>query len=403
MIFRLVKILFPHRAGIALGIVVAAAASSFAYLGNNSQENESEFAASASTQTWSSGPSGSYRLFVDVYNLTDFYDSEPGRDKDRFPAKTLLSDTARPVVTLLWDKRFRFQAGVIAQRTYGREPGIGSVDPWLQMLWKPTPAVSAVFGNLSIPHDYLPAIKYHEDYFLNDNNEKGMQVLHRREGWTDDLFFNYRQSETAERQEKFDLGYVHHNEWKWFNFTYQAHFTHTGGDNFPHTYNTISDSAQTGGAGLKFHPFANFIWGGSYSYLHSHFRTDAGPDTALSRQVNGDGHLVEGFIRWSRLRVTFGDWHNSNYSHEGGDPYYIVPVMQFLEAHWDFVVAEDFKLFGEITGYFLGNNNNGFSHYVKPTFWIEAAWHFSIPSKGWALGALEEEKDEEPARWDNDI
>jgi hypothetical protein len=367
-------------------------------LGALSQQEREEYAATVSTAAWSSAPSASYRLFFDLYNLSDFFDTEPGKDT-RFPNETVLSDTVRPVATLLWDERFRFQAGVIAQRTYGDTVGFGSVDPWVQALWQPTHTLTTVLGNLSIPHDYLPAIFYSENYFLVSNNEKGMQLLHRRPGWNDDLFFNYQQTETATRNEKFNFGYVHHNEWRWLFFTYQAHWIHYGGTEFPHPDNTINDSAQTAGLGLKFHPHPCVMFGADYYYLHSHYRVDS-DNPALLERINGNGHWLEAFIRWSRLRVSFGDWHGSDYSHEGGDPYFTVPNMQNLVAHWDILVGQEFNLFGETTAYFIGNNELNISHYVKPTFWVEAAWHFAWPRLGWSAGGQAAAPSIPPERWD---
>src|SRR4029077_17736784 len=101
---------------------------------------------------------------------------------------------------------------------------------------------------LDIPHQYMAPIFYAQNYYLvpGENNEKGIQLLHTRQDWSDDLFFNYRQLETATEQEKMDFGYVHHNEFTlprdfMLHLTYQAHWTHTGGDNFPHPINTIND------------------------------------------------------------------------------------------------------------------------------------------------------------------
>jgi hypothetical protein len=64
--------------------------------------------------------------------------------------------------------------------------------------------------------------------------------------------------------------------------------------------------------------------------------------------------------------------------------------------HYDMLISEDFNLFAEVVGYFIENNSLGISHYVKPTFWIQAAWHFAVPSKGWRPG---EAPTDEP-RWD---
>ncbi|HVO32276.1 MAG TPA: hypothetical protein VMU17_00070, partial [Elusimicrobiota bacterium] len=368
-----------------------------ASIGIASPEDRAEYAAVASTPAWAAPPLGSYRLFIDIYDNADFYDSEPNGDK-QFPDRTVLSDIVRPVATVLWDEHFRFQAGAIAQRTFGASPDFSSIDPWVQLLWRPVRSVDVILGDLNVPHDYLPALVYAPNYFLIDNHETGMQLFHHREHWSDDLFFNERQFETPELNEKFDFGYTHHNDWKWLDFTYQAHWTHTGGDNFHHTYNTINDSAQTAGIGFHERLLSHGLFGGSYNYLHSHYRTDTNT-ASLNEQINGDGHFVQGYIRWSRLKLIFGYWHGSNFSHDGGDPYFTVDNMRQGIIHWDILMSSDFNLFGEITGYYIGNNSQHIDHYVKSTFLLEAAWHFGLPSKGW--GGTPGENP--PERWDTGL
>jgi len=39
----------------------------------------------------------------------------------------------------------------------------------------------------------------------------------------EDLFFNYEMQDTADHNEKFALGFVHRNSWKWLSLDYQAH------------------------------------------------------------------------------------------------------------------------------------------------------------------------------------
>jgi hypothetical protein len=234
-----------------------------------------------------------------------------------------------------------------------------------------------------------------------ENNEKGIQLLHERTDWSDDLFFNYRQLENATQQEKMDFGFVHHNEVNLpqafiLHITYQAHWTHTGGDNFPHPINTINDSAQGVGVGLKRQFGSSLILGGNFAYLHSHYRADSSSPT-LNSTIQGDGRYWQAYARYSRLKIVFGYWHGENYSHEAGDEYFRASVLRLGIVHWDILLSPDFNLFTEAVGYFIGNNNLGYSHFVKPTFTIQAAWHFAIPSKGWTPGG---DDSVVPTRWD---
>jgi hypothetical protein len=380
---------------LASGLVGSALSVAHAALGSIPPEDRRDYEAVASTRAWSVAPSGHYRLFLDVYNNADYYDSEPGGQTKLFADRTLLTDTIRPVMTVLWDQQFRFQAGVIAQRTYGDFVGYGSVDPWVQLLWRPISSFDAIAGDLNIPHDYLPAIFYAPNYVFNVNHEEGLQLLNLHPNWRDDLFVNYHQIETANQHELIDFGFTHHNDWKFLNLTYQAHWQHQGGDNFPHPDNTINDTAQAVGIGIKQKVGDSFIVGGNYYYLHSHYRVQSDTPGDTTRK-NGDGHYFTTYVRYSRLKLTYGHWHGNGYSHGDGDQYFQVPNMEQAIVHYDMLISEDFSLFAEVVGYFVENNSLGIDHYVKPTFWIQASWHFAIPSKGWSPG---EPPSDEP-RWD---
>jgi hypothetical protein len=387
-------------------LLLGIASSAHAVLGILGDGDKKEYDMVASSQPWDAAPARNCRLFLDVYNTSDYYDSEPNGDP-RFSDRTVLSDTVRPVTTVLWD-RYRFQVGLIAQRNFGTQPAISSIDPWVQLMWKPTQNFVAIMGNLDIPHQYMAPVFYAQNYFLisGQNTEKGLQLLHNGKDWTDDLFFNYRQTETATQQEKLDFGFVHHNDYRLpsdliLHLTYQAHWTHTGGDNYPHLINTINDSAQAWGVGLKRQLGSSVIVGGNFSYLHSHYRTDSS-SAPLSETIQGDGRYTQLFVRYGRIKVVYGSWRGSNFSHEEGDEYFRASVMRLGIIHWDILLGNDFNLFAEAVGYFIGNNDVGYSHFVKPTFTIQAAWHFAVPSLGWNLGNSPETWPP-PDRWDTGL
>jgi len=389
---------------VAIGLFLSAISPAYATLGILSNADRQEYNTVASTHTWAAVPSAHYRFFIDIYDTAAYYDSEPNGDP-RFSDITALTDTIRPVVTALWE-RWRLQAGAIAQRTFGDNPDFSSIDPWIQMLWHPTDHLYTVMGDLDIPHDFLPAIYYAPRYFDLENNdtEKGVQLLNRSPNWDDDLYFNYRQFETANRQEKFDLGYVHHNKWEvvdktFVGISYQAHYIHTGGDNFPHPIQTISDVAQTAGVGIKRQFGDRWIWGVNWWYLHSHHRQDSSTPS-LDTESNGNGRYLQAYFRYSRFKMLGGLWRGYNYFHETGDQYFETGVMRLAVAHWDLLISPDFNLFGEVTGYFIGNNTQGYSRYVKSTFMLQASWHFAIPSKGWTPSG---DDDVVPTRWDTGL
>src|SRR5262249_18530769 len=148
-----------------------------------------DYAEPVSSTSWAAPPSDHHRLFFDVYNVTDIFDSETGHEVG-FDDQTILADTIRPTFTILWDERFRIQLGAIAEKIYGDHVGFGQVDPWIQLLWQPIHPLSVILGNLDVPHYYIPALFYPTNYFVNENHETGMQLILKKPHWYDDLYFN---------------------------------------------------------------------------------------------------------------------------------------------------------------------------------------------------------------------
>lgn len=390
-----------HRAfllGCALFCAGTLQASSFV----NDLEHQ-DFDLETSTPGWAQSPSTHHRLFLDVYNVTDFYDFETTGAADLFPSRTTLADTLRPTLTLLWDSRWRIQLGVIAERAYGDNRGFGKVDPWIQLLWKPIKPLDVVFGNLHTPHYYVPALFYPTYYVETRTNETGAQVMFQRENWYDDLFFDYYRTDNADHNEKFDWGFVHRNSWKILNITYQAHWVHEGGEINIHPYNTVNDVAQVVGGGLQHRVLSSLIVGTNYLYFHSHYQRESTITPSLNRSNTGDGSLLEGYIRYRRIKAIYGNWRGHHFEHEGGDPMFRLPVMSMVSLRWDILQGREFNLLAEYTGYFIGNNNQNYNRYLKSAFHIQASWQFSIPIIEWDNPVPTPEGPPVPSRWDYGI
>jgi hypothetical protein len=356
---------------------------------------------SVTTQAWAASPGPHKRLYLDVYNVTDFWDFETNNTPG-FVDGTWLADTIRPTATLLWDDRYRIQLGVLAQKGYGDEEGFGVTEPWIQLLWQPARRYTVILGNLDIPHYYFPALFFPANYVLDKPFETGAQLLHRRENWYDDLFINYRLKDTPEHQEKFDLGFVHRNQWKFLRLNYQSHWTHQGGTLFSHPVDTINDVAQAVGGGVHYQPGRSWILGAGYHYLHSHRRVDAA-DPALRQEHNGNGNLYEAYLRWSRLKLTYQYWRGKDFEHESGDAWFTLPKVQLAAVRWDIIMSRDFNLLLDYTGYFIGTNDRQIEQYLKSAIHLQVTWQFSIPVLEWTTPAVTPEGPPIPARWDEGL
>ena len=393
-----------------------------------SQFDMEDYAVTSTTYSWSQAPGNRHRLFLDVYNVTDFYDAETGGQVG-FADHTVLADTIRPTATILWDDRFRIQIGLIAEKAYGSDPGFDAIDPWLQLLWQPVKPLSVVFGNLATPHYYLPAIFYPTNYFAQNfdpaslpkipqlkaipsnyftqsTNETGAQLILKKPDIYDDLFFNYEQQDIQAHNEKFALGFVHRNRFlKWLTFNYQAHWLHYGGQFNPHPINTRNDVAQGAALGFSGHPFdtPSVVLGVRYTYLHSHLRQDSADPAVNIPSTNGHGRLLEAIARWGRLKLIYGSYRGDGYYHEGGDPMFVLPIVRMGTLRWDIILAQDFNLYFETTEYGIGNNDLGYNHSVKSAMHLQASWQFSVPLVEWTSPAASPEGEPVPARWDYGI
>lgn len=354
----------------------------------------------ATPPAWAAQPSHHHRLFLDVYNVTDFYDFETTGAAGLFPSRTLLADTIRPTLTLLWDERWRLQFGAIAARVYGDRPGFGRVDPWIQLLWKPVKSLDVILGNLHTSHYFLPALFYPTYYVENRTYETGMQVMLQKPNWFSDLYFNYYRPDTADHTEKFDWGIVHRNSWRFFNFVYQAHWVHEGGELFVHDYNTVNDVAQAMGLGLQHRLSDPLMVGGNATYMLSHYRLESLDNPHLNRRSNGKGILYELFVRFKRLKAIYGHWEGKDYAHETGDPMYQLPILNLATLRWDILQGREFNLMAEYTGYYIGKNNLNYNRSPKSAFHIQASWQFSIPIFEWTSPVPVPEGSPVPSRWD---
>ena len=97
-----------------LGVIPLRAAHAIQPVVN--QFDMEDYAAASSTHSWAQAPSDRHRLYLDVYNVTDFFDAETAGDVG-FADHTVLADTIRPTATILWDDRFRIQMGLIAEKS----------------------------------------------------------------------------------------------------------------------------------------------------------------------------------------------------------------------------------------------------------------------------------------------
>jgi hypothetical protein len=265
--------------------------------------------------------------------------------------------------------------------------------------------LNRIFDPLNLPR--IPQLKsIPANYFTQSTNETGAQVILKKPDIYDDLFFNYEMQDLPDHNEKFALGFVHRNTfWGWLSLNYQSHWLHYGGQFNPHPIGTRNDVAQAIGPSVEFHPFSYkpLALGGSFTYLYSHLRQDSTDPAFLITSTNGHGNLLQAFARWGRLKLIYGHWRGYGYYHEGGDPMFILPVMRMGTIRWDILLSQDFNLYAETTGYYIGNNDLGYGHYVKAAFHIEASWQFSIPLLEWTSPAASPEGVPVPARWDYGI
>ncbi len=387
--------------GISLGLLFSAARPSHGVWPDDFERRD--FALTTSTYTPLTPPGTHTRLLFDFQNTTAFYDYESD-GFSRFIDGTWLTDTLKPVLTILWDERFRTQLGVVMRKTYGEREGIGTVDPWVQFLWQPIQPLSIRLGNLETPHAFHEALFLPLHYAINSPVETGVQGLFKTENVSDDFYFNYRLEDIPEHNEKFDLGFVHQNAWKFLRFNYQMHWIHEGGTLQPHPIATVNDIAHLAGAGFQFHLLRPWMVGAKYSYLSSHRRQDASfPGSPYAQDVNGCARLYEIYTRISRVRLSYQNWHRDDYWHEAGDPWYQLPVLSLVSLQWNLIMSKAIDLNLNYIGGVPGNNGLGIEKKLMSQIRLEAVWRFSIPMMEWNAPGTAAENQAVSPRWDDGV
>lgn len=397
--------LVPRLGGALLGLCLGAALPAFSQETDPFERRDVLAIQSPSNALTPPNPSHQ-RLYLDVYNVTDFYDFETN-DETGMVDGTWIADTIRPTATLLWDEKFRAQIGVLARKAYGSGKKIDSVDPWLQLLWKPNKPFSVILGSLSYPHAYHDALFMPLNYVRDEAAESGAQLLYQQENWKQDLFFNYRLQDTPAHNEKFDVGFTHNNAWKFLRFNYQVHWIHYGGTLNRHTYATINDIAHLFGVGMQFQPGERWIVGAKYSYLTSK-RKEAAADERDGGPVNrqdtrGTGRLYEAYIRYSRVKLGYEYFRGILYQHEGSDPWYTLPKLSIVTLRWDILTSNQFNLFLRYSGGMAGENTQDVSHQLMSAIHLQANWKFSLPICEWTNGAVSGGTPSMPERWDDGV
>ena len=175
---------------------------------------------------------------------------------------------------------------------------VNLVQPYIQLRYD-YQNFGFIFGDLETPHDFHKLIEYDVYEFLRPT-EKGVQILYDNHLISQDLFINWREKNTPDKHERFNIGSISKLKWKEGSLALQVLYVHRGGVEFPQdpvVFENIS-------AALVFDHSTPFKW----SFI------DRVGIELVSLYTNdlpvGDGSRsrVDGFGALGSLYVTSGNW-----------------------------------------------------------------------------------------------
>jgi hypothetical protein len=121
----------------------------------------------------------------------------------------------QPYFGFLTHVRFRYrlhdrvtiEAGALLGYDFGDNDELRGIEPIIRMVYEPVRNAFFIAGTIMRTHAMHDAI-YDDAIAFRENAEQGLQFRADLETFKEDLWINWRLSETSARSEKFDIGNV---------------------------------------------------------------------------------------------------------------------------------------------------------------------------------------------------
>jgi len=239
------------------------------------------------------------------------------------------------------------EAGALLGYEFGDGNELEEIEPIIRMVYEPAKDAFFIAGTIMRTHAVHDAI-YDDAIAFKENTEQGIQFRSDLEKFKEDLWINWRLSETPDRSEKFDIGNVTQLRFGDLWMDGQFLWRHTGGQQ--NTENTVEHNlSYVLGGSYGLHPAANFPalnileeirLGGSYIYDR-----DTPDDASPLGRSSGSGfearitfdmkpkrnlnlHLFGSFFRGDDLLARAGDplYSFDSYSQAGTNIYFTLPA-----------------------------------------------------------------------------
>jgi hypothetical protein len=221
------------------------------------------------------------------------------------------------------------EAGALLGYDFGDGDELDEIEPIIRMVYEPVKDAFFVAGTILRTHAMHDAI-YDDAIAFKENAEQGLQFRADRGNFKEDLWINWRLSETSRRSEKFDIGNVTQLRFGGLWIDGQFLWRHTGGQQ--NTENRVEHNVSyLLGGSYGFHPGAK---GGALkmleeirlggSYIYDKDTPDDESDLDESTGSGCEARITFDIKPKKNIRVhLFGSYFNGhNLIARAGDPLY---------------------------------------------------------------------------------
>jgi hypothetical protein len=254
------------------------------------------------------------------------------------------------------------EAGVLLGYDFGDGNELEEIEPIIRMVYEPVEDAFFIAGTILRTHAMHDAI-YDDAIAFRENTEQGLQFRADLENFKEDLWINWRRSETSRRSEKFDIGNVTQLRFGGFWIDGQFLWRHTGGQR--NTENMVEHNVSyLLGGSYGFHPGIDFPalnileevrLGASYIYERDtpddesdlDKSTGSGYEARITFDIqpkkNINVHLFGSYFNGDHLIARAGDplYSFDDYSQVGTNIYFTLPAGLRLEFGFAGQFVED--------------------------------------------------------------
>ena len=262
-----------------------------------------------------------------------------------------------PVLRYGPSPRLHFDIGVFAGLPVGDTQRFHTVQPVLSAEYEFWPQVSVIAGTIKRNHPFVDAL-FNDATLFSRPLEQGFQLLVNREHYQQDLFINWKQLETFQKAERFDVGYAGRAGAGFLSFNGQVYWAHSGGAQYsesrtffgvglPRDRPASNNFLTAFGPQLTFQPgryWSALPWFKEIDVMALYLTSQNEPTQGGAPIVRGRGYQLTAGVNLDGWRPYLTVWRGEHFVNEQGDPAYYAGNFTEFGLLKDFLLPAGFSL-----------------------------------------------------------